>query len=89
MIIRLQLWDIAGQERFGSMTRVYYKDALGALICFDISKIQSFEAIKKWKDDLDQKVTFPDGSSIPCVLVANKVKKKLTTCFSVFYFFIF
>ncbi|XP_015789782.1 ras-related protein Rab-32 [Tetranychus urticae] len=71
-LIRLQLWDIAGQERFGSMTRVYYKDAVGALICFDASKSQSFEAVKKWKEDLDTKVTMPDGSPIPAVLVANK-----------------
>ncbi|XP_053213262.1 ras-related protein Rab-32-like [Panonychus citri] len=71
-LIRLQLWDIAGQERFGSMTRVYYKDAVGALICFDASKLQSFDAVKKWKEDLDSKVTMADGSPIPAVLVANK-----------------
>ena len=33
--IRLQLWDIAGQERFSSMIRAYYGKAVGAVVCFD------------------------------------------------------
>ncbi|KAG8224430.1 hypothetical protein J437_LFUL001380 [Ladona fulva] len=71
-IIRLQLWDIAGQERFGNMTRVYYKEAVGAFIVFDVTRSATFESVVKWKVDLDSKVQLPDGSPIPCVLLANK-----------------
>ncbi len=39
--IRLQLWDIGGQERFYSMTRAYYKEAHGALIVADASRFES------------------------------------------------
>lgn len=71
-IIRLQLWDIAGQERFGNMTRVYYKEAVGAFIVFDVTRAATFDAVVKWKQDLDTKVQLPDGTTIPCVLLANK-----------------
>ncbi|XP_077519354.1 RAS oncogene family member Rab32 isoform X2 [Amblyomma americanum] len=71
-LIRLQLWDIAGQERFGNMTRVYYKEAVGAFIVFDVTRSQTFEAVRKWKADLDAKVQLPEGTPIPCVLLANK-----------------
>jgi len=72
-IVRLQLWDIAGQERFGNMTRVYYKEAVGAFVVFDVTRINTFEAVQKWKNDIDAKVTLPpDDSPIPVVLLANK-----------------
>ncbi|XP_022199513.2 ras and EF-hand domain-containing protein [Nilaparvata lugens] len=71
-VVRLQLWDIAGQERFGNMTRVYYKEAVGALIVFDVTRAATFDAVLKWKQDLDSKVQLPDGSPIPCILLANK-----------------
>jgi len=75
-LVRLQLWDIAGQERFGNMTRVYYKEAVGAFIVFDVSRPSSFEAVSKWKNDLDSKVSLPDGSPVPAVLLANKADSK-------------
>lgn len=71
-LIRLQLWDIAGQERFGNMTRVYYKEAVGAFIVFDVTRASTFEAVQKWKNDLDSKVMLPNGSPVPVVLLANK-----------------
>jgi Ras-related protein Rab-32 len=63
----------SGQERFGNMTRVYYKEAVGAFIVFDVTRTATFEAVLKWKADLDSKVQLPDGTPIPCVLLANKV----------------
>ncbi|XP_045481399.1 ras-related protein Rab-32 isoform X1 [Harmonia axyridis] len=71
-VIRLQLWDIAGQERYGNMTRVYFKEAVGAFIVFDCTRVNTFESVKNWKTDLDSKVLLADGSKIPCVLLANK-----------------
>ncbi|XP_053147249.1 ras-related protein Rab-32 [Hemicordylus capensis] len=75
-LVRLQLWDIAGQERFGNMTRVYYKEAVGALVVFDVTRGSTFEAVSKWKHDLDNKVLLPNGSPIPAVLLANKCDQK-------------
>jgi len=72
-MVRLQLWDIAGQERFGNMTRVYYKEAVGAMVVFDVTRVSTFEAVVKWKNDIDAKVTLPpDDRPIPVVLLANK-----------------
>ncbi|VVC45112.1 Small GTP-binding protein domain,P-loop containing nucleoside triphosphate hydrolase,Small GTPase [Cinara cedri] len=70
--IKLQLWDIAGQERFTWMTRVYYKDAHGCVIMFDLSNKNSFINSLKWKKDVDTKCTQSDGNPIPCMLLGNK-----------------
>ncbi|MBN3297513.1 ras-related protein Rab-38 [Amia ocellicauda] len=71
-VIRLQLWDIAGQERYGNMTRVYYREAVGAFVVFDVTRASTFDAVLKWKGDLDSKVTLPNGKPVPTVLLANK-----------------
>ena len=63
-VVRLQLWDIAGQERFGNMTRVYYRDAAAAFIVFDLTRRGTFEAVRKWKEDLDTKVITSDGERV-------------------------
>ena len=36
---RIDIWDTAGQERYRSVSRTYYRGALGALICFDITRL--------------------------------------------------
>ena len=65
------------------MTRVYYKEAVGALIVFDLLRESTFEAVLKWKNDLDAKVQLLDCSGIPCVLLANKVRCCIADCTTV------
>ncbi|XP_044528208.1 ras-related protein Rab-7L1 isoform X1 [Gracilinanus agilis] len=71
-MVRLQLWDIAGQERFTSMTRLYYRDASACVIMFDVTNATTFSNCQKWKQDLDCKLTLPSGEPVPCLLLANK-----------------
>ncbi|KFD52456.1 hypothetical protein M513_06653 [Trichuris suis] len=71
-LLRLQFWDIAGQERFNSMTRVYYRGAAGALIVSDVGRASTMEGAARWKEDLNAKCRTYGGSSVPAVLMVNK-----------------
>ncbi|EFA79452.1 hypothetical protein PPL_07870 [Heterostelium album PN500] len=69
--INLALWDVAGQERFHHMIRSYFKNANGAIIVFDLTRIyHTLNSASKWKLQLD--ICFPDDNPIPCILLANK-----------------
>lgn len=70
--VNLQLWDVAGHERFGTMTRVYYKYAIAAVIVFDLQRHATFEAVLKWREDVNNKVVLANDEPIPCILLANK-----------------
>jgi Ras-related protein Rab-11B len=43
--VKAQIWDTAGQERYRAITNAYYRNAVGALMVYDISKPSSFENI--------------------------------------------
>lgn len=66
--VKLQVWDTAGQERFRSVTRSYYRGAAGALLVYDISNRESFNALTNWLTDA-RTLASPD---IVIVLVGNK-----------------
>ncbi|OHS93060.1 Ras-related protein Rab-27B [Tritrichomonas foetus] len=68
-----QLWDTAGMERYRSVNKIYFRDAVGAILVFDYTAKQSFEDIEMWKSD------FISGDALPSavmILVGNKYDKK-------------
>jgi len=70
--LNVQLWDIAGQERFAGLSRIFYTHAVAAIIVYDITARDTYEAVIKWKQDIDNKVFLPSGAKIPVLLLGNK-----------------
>jgi Ras-related protein Rab-5C len=40
--IKFEIWDTAGQERFHSLAPMYYRNALAAMVVFDVTKYVRF-----------------------------------------------
>jgi len=70
--MNVQLWDIAGQERFSGLSRIFYTHAVAAIVVYDLFQRDSFESAAKWKKDIDSKVFLPSGAKIPVLLLGNK-----------------
>lgn len=43
---------LLGQEEYNSLAPIYYKDAAGAVIVYDITSVESFAKVKKWVAEL-------------------------------------
>ena len=52
--MQLSIWNTAGQERFESVTKMYYRDSDAALIVYDVTFPESFEKTKKWVRNLNE-----------------------------------
>ncbi|KAG7277156.1 hypothetical protein CRUP_022619 [Coryphaenoides rupestris] len=48
------IWDTAGQERFHSLAPMYYRGSAAAVIVYDITKLDSFQILKKWVKELKE-----------------------------------
>lgn len=70
--VRLQLWDIMGQDRFAGIVRVYYQGTNGVFLVYDVVNDKTFESILQWKHEIDTKVRLSDGNHVPVVLLGNK-----------------
>ena len=46
--IRFEIWDTAGQEKYRSLTKIFYKDAGIAILVYDITRKETFEEIQKY-----------------------------------------
>lgn len=68
-LIKMQLWDTAGQDRFRAIVKAYYRNAVGGLLVFDITNRESFASLDEWYDEV-MKIAGPRKPVF--ILVGNK-----------------
>ena len=44
----LDIWDTAGQEKYRSLTKFFYKDALMVIMVYDITRRESYDNVKNY-----------------------------------------
>jgi small GTP-binding protein len=69
---KLQIWDTAGQEKFSSLTKGFFRNTDGILLVFDLTNNKSFNNIKKWINEVENN----SDNKTKKILVGNKVDKK-------------
>ena len=78
-IVKIQIWDTAGQDRFRSITKNYYKGAHGIILIYDVTSRKTFENIKNWVSQIKEEVS----DKVNIILVGNKIddetNRKVTT----------
>ncbi|TMW57401.1 hypothetical protein Poli38472_003326 [Pythium oligandrum] len=66
--LKAQIWDAAGQDRFQSLTAAYYRNAVAAMVVYDITNRASFENVSKWLAQIHEH----SHESLVMILVGNK-----------------
>ncbi|EDX02949.1 ras-related protein RIC1 [Drosophila yakuba] len=67
-VVKLQVWDTAGEERFKSLLPAYYRGAHGILLVYDTTSANTFRSIDGWLEEIHRRC--PDRVNV--LLVGNK-----------------
>ena len=77
--VKLQIWDTAGQDRFRTITKNYYKGANGIILIYDITSTETYENVENWISQIKEEAS----PNVVIYLVGNKVdmedKRKVST----------
>ena len=67
--VKVQIWDTAGQDRYKSLTKNYYKNSNGIILVYSVVDKKSFDEISNWIEDIREETK----DDIIIFLVGNKI----------------
>ena len=65
--VRLQIWDLGGQDFLGNVRAKFYSGARGVVFMYDVTRSDTLEEIEGWRNEVSSHVK--DYTSL---IVANK-----------------
>lgn len=68
-LLKLQIWDTAGQEKFKSITNSYYINSKAILVVFDLTRRETFNNCSDWISDIREVI----GNNVFILLIGNKL----------------
>ncbi|KAJ5077215.1 ras-related protein rab-24 [Anaeramoeba ignava] len=71
-VVTLGIWDTAGSERYESLSKMYYRGAGAAIVCYDITNHETFAKVRFWVSQLKENekdcVIYLVGTKIDLIL---------------------
>ena len=70
--VSVQIWDTAGQEKYMSMSKLYYRETRGVFVVFDLTRRCTFEHIPIWLAEIQEHAQTSSALTIPIAILGNK-----------------
>lgn len=67
----VNIWDLAGDDRYGSVSSIYFRNAVGVIIVFDVTRPVTVNEAIKWYNSLPD--YFREAPVPPVMFIANKI----------------
>lgn len=67
VLVKLQIWDLAGQPHFGGVRPLFYQGSTGVIYVFSVTDRASFDHLLGWMEEARK-----NSGNVPGILVGNK-----------------
>ena len=67
--INVRIYDTAGQEKYRSIIKNYFKGSNGVFVFFDLTNKKSFDNLNSWIKDIDENI---DNKDYKFLILGNK-----------------
>ena len=74
--VRIKIWDTAGQEKFQSLTKGFFRNAQGIMVVYDVTKSETYQNIKYWTQSIKTHLG-SETDNIAVIIIGNKIDSQV------------